>query len=138
MPIGGGGGGNQSAGFQIGQFWSPGGLPANYFWTYNVWANSSQGYVPVKTTAGANVQVPVGKTMYFTLIQTGPYPTFNDIGGIYYADDLVGTNSVTLFPGVQLPGSGVQVTAPSGKFILVNINSNQSGSSYLYLAAFSM
>jgi hypothetical protein len=119
----GGGGGSQSAGFQVGNYWSPGGLPSGYSWQSGSEVGTG-GWCPIKTTAGANFQVPAGKTYYltnFTAISNGGFIT--EVG---YADDAAGTNVVVLWAGQVMPTAGIQYTIPGGKYFVWYNNSAET------------
>jgi hypothetical protein len=136
----GGGGGSQSAGFQIGSYWSPGGAPAglkNLFFGNSCVASNNN---PVlQEPAGTQYQVSAGKTFYLTMIYIGTQSATGaqEIG---YADDAAGaTNYKTMFalPLVAQSSIGpinVLVTAPATKYLV--LKSTGTGSTYVSFQGF--
>ena len=114
----GGGGGSQAAGFQIGSYWSPGGVPVGYKYAQNTAAAATGVYINMLLPTGAAYQVSSGKTFTVTqVICTWPSILYNAILG--YSDDGAGTNFVALLP---LGGMGaataisIVMTIPATKY----------------------
>ena len=131
----GGGGGSQSAGYQIGSYWSPGGLPTGY---KNLLASSGSvgypaGYLALQLN-GSNYSVTSGKTLTVThlIFSVGmPSPAQNGYVNFGYANDAVGTGFVTQY-SFYIPSIAENLsmdlelayTIPAGKVPLIQNMTN--------------
>ena len=114
----GGGGGSQAAGFQLGSYWSPGGLPAGYKYAQNSALIVNGAYVNMLLPTGTAYQVSVGKTFTVTqVLCTWLVIPSNAFFG--YSDDGAGTNFVALLPlgGMGVPTAfNIVMTIPATKY----------------------
>ena len=123
----GGGGGSQAAGYQLGSYWSPGGLPSGYsVYTKNL--AIAAGVYAELLVKGVSRPITAGKTFYVTgivsdLMNNTTGVSFAQVG---YADDAAGTGFVNLMTlganAPSIPAYHVEynlvTSIPAGKYVV--------------------